>query len=324
MHGSLTTPPPKDGKGSRNQMNRPRLALPLAGLAVAAALSSGCSIRGYAINKVGDALAGTGSSFASDDDPQLVGDASPFGLKTMEALLEETPRHKGLLLAATRGFVQYAYGWIQMDADVIEASDLARATTMRERCRKLYLRARDYGLRGLEVELPGLRSALAHDPKAALAKARKDQVPLLYWTAMAWGAVLSLNVNDVAVNVDQPAVEALAQRALELDEGWGQGSIHEFLLAWEAAHSTVGGSMERAREHYQKALAFGGDKRAILYVTYAQSICIPTQDRKQFQEALEKALTIDVSKPSDLRLANIIAQKRARWQLGRQDELFVE
>ena len=305
-------------------MNRPRFALPLAGLALLAALSSGCSIRGYAINKVGDALAGTGSSFGSDDDPQLIGDASPFGLKTMEALLEESPRHKGLLLAATRGFVQYSYGWIQLDADAIEATDLARATAMRERCRKLYLRARNYGLRGLEVDLPGLRAALARDPKAALTKAKKEQVPLLYWTAMAWGALLSLNVTDSEVNVDQPAVEALARRALELDEGWGQGSLHEFLLAWEAGHSSIGGSLERAREHYQKALAEGGDKRAILYVTYAQSICIPTQDKKQFQESLEKALAIDVSQPSDQRLANIIAQKRARWQLARQDELFVE
>jgi predicted anti-sigma-YlaC factor YlaD len=305
-------------------MNLPRFVFPLAGLAVAATLLPGCSIRGYAINKVGDALAGTGSSFGSDDDPELIGDASPFGLKTMESLLEESPRHRGLLLAATRGFVQYAYGWIELDADVIEGSDLARATAMRERCRRLYLRARDYGLRGLEVDLPGLRAALARDPKAALAKAKKDQVPQLYWTAMAWGALLTLNVNDPEVNIDQPAVEALARRALELDEGWGLGSIHEFLLAWEAGHATVGGSMDRARQHYLKALAFGGDRRAILYVTYANSIGIPTQDKQLFQETLEKALAIDVSQPSDQRLANIIAQKRARWQLGRLDELFIE
>ena len=39
----------------------------------------------------GDALAGTGSTFASDDDPELVGEAVPFGLKTMESLLAESP-----------------------------------------------------------------------------------------------------------------------------------------------------------------------------------------------------------------------------------------
>ncbi len=310
-------------EGMSNAMNRQRLVLPLA-LAASAALLTGCSIRGYAINQLGNALAGTGSSFGADDDAELVGDAIPFGLKTMEALLEESPRHRGLLLAATRGFVQYTYAWVQMDADVVEATDLARATAMRERCRKLYLRARDYGLRGLEVDLPGLRANLARDPKAALAKAKKAQVPLLYWTAMAWGAALTLQVNNPDLSLDQPSVEALARRALELDEGWGLGSIHEFLLAWEAGHASIGGSIEKAREHYQKALSFGGDQRAILYVTYAQSVCIPTQDKKLFQELMEKALAVDVSQPSEQRLANVIAQKRARWQLSRLDELFIE
>ena len=108
-----------------------------------------------AVNKVGDALAETGSNFASDEDPELVGDAIPFGLKTMEGLLESAPKHEGLLLAASSGFVQYAYGWVQMEGDMVEATDLARATEQRERARKLYLRAR--GLRPARARggLPG-------------------------------------------------------------------------------------------------------------------------------------------------------------------------
>lgn len=74
-------------------------------LAIAALISvlPGCSIRRLAIDKLGDALANGGATYARDDDPDLVRDAVPFGLKTIEALLEESPRHKGLLLAATRG-----------------------------------------------------------------------------------------------------------------------------------------------------------------------------------------------------------------------------
>jgi hypothetical protein len=164
------------------RLKRAVLSLPLA----VAALLPGCSIRSMAVNKIGDALADTGSNFAADDDPELVGDAIPFGLKTMEGLLESAPKHKGLLLAASSGFVQYAYGWVQMEGDMTEEKDLARATELRERARKLYLRARDYGLRGLEVDFPGLREALARDPKAALARTKKVHVPLLYWTAMGW------------------------------------------------------------------------------------------------------------------------------------------
>jgi predicted anti-sigma-YlaC factor YlaD len=289
-----------------------------------ALLLPGCSVRSIAVNKIGDALANTGSNFASDEDPELVGDAIPFGLKTMEGLLESAPRHKGLLLGASSGFVQYAYGWVQLEGDMIEAKDLARATELRERARKLYLRARDYGLRGLEVDFPGFRDALARDPKAALAKTKKEHVPLLYWTAMGWAGAMSLKVNDSEVSVDQPLVEALAHRALELDEGWGLGSIHEFFVSWESAHASVGGSMEKAREHYDKALFFAKGRRALPYLTYAESVSVAKQDKAQFRELLEKALTVDVSRPDDQRLANILAQKRARWQLGRLDELFIE
>jgi predicted anti-sigma-YlaC factor YlaD len=302
----------------------PRLPGRAASLVAASLLVSGCSVRSMAVNRIGDALAETGSNFASDEDPELVGDAIPFGLKTMEGLLESAPKHEGLLLSASSGFVQYAYGWVQMEGDRVEATDLARATELRERARKLFLRAREYGLRGLEVDSPGLREALARDPKLALARTKKEHVPLLYWTAMGWAGAMSLKVNDSEVSADQPIVEALARRALELDEGWGLGSIHEFFVSWESARSTIGGSLERAREHYEKALLLSKGRRAFPYLTYAESVSVAEQDKARFQELLEKALAIDVSRPDDQRLANLLAQKRARWQLGRLDELFIE
>jgi predicted anti-sigma-YlaC factor YlaD len=304
-------------------MPTPNAVLPLA--VALALLLPGCSIRSIAVNKIGDAMAESGTNFASDDDPELVGDAIPFGLKTMEGLLQSAPKHKGLLLAAASGFVQYAYGWVQMEGDMVEAKDLARATELRERARKLYLRARDYGLRGLEVDFPGLREALARDPKAALARTKKQHVPLLYWTAMGWAGAMSLKVNDSEVSVDQPLVEALARRALDLDPCWGLGSIHEFFVSWEAGRSSIGGSLDRAREHFEKALACAQGRRAFPYLTYAESVCVTKQDKAAFQVMLERALAVDVSRPGDdQRLANVLAQKRARWQLGRLDELFIE
>ena len=296
-----------------------------AALAVVLALAlPACSLHKVAVNKAADALSGTSSAFATDDDPELVGAAVPFGLKAMESLLEQTPRHKGLLLATSSGFVQYAYGWVQMPADVVEAQDLARATELRERARKLYLRARDYGLRGLEVDFPGLREALAHDPDAALARTKKVHVPLLYWTTMGWAGALSLKVNDSELTADQRIVEALARRALALDPCWGKGSIHEFFVSWEAGRASLGGSVDRAREHYESDLACAAGERAFPYVVLAESVSVAKQDKAQFQQLMEKALAVDVSRASDQRLANLLAQKRARWQLGRLDELFVE
>src|SRR5262249_23768806 len=130
----------------------------------------GCSIRGMAIHSMANALSGQGDLFSSDDDPQRVRDASAFGLKTYEALLASEPNHEGLLLAAARGFTQYGYAFVEGEADRLEDTDPVRARAMRQRARKLYLRAHRYALRGLEARHAGCAHELEVDPRTALAK----------------------------------------------------------------------------------------------------------------------------------------------------------
>jgi hypothetical protein len=79
----------------------------------------GCSVRKIAVKKLGDALAESGTTFASDNDPELVKGALPFSLKLIESLLAESPKHRGLLLAACSGFTQYAYAFVKEEADEI-------------------------------------------------------------------------------------------------------------------------------------------------------------------------------------------------------------
>ena len=46
---------------------------------------SACSVKRTAVNIVGNALSGGGVVYASDDDPELIREAIPFGLKTFES-----------------------------------------------------------------------------------------------------------------------------------------------------------------------------------------------------------------------------------------------
>ena len=85
-------------------------------LAACAALllgASGCSLRDIALDKLADTFAAAGNGYASDDDPELVRDAVPFALKTMEQVAAERPRHAGLMLALASGFTQYGYAFVE-------------------------------------------------------------------------------------------------------------------------------------------------------------------------------------------------------------------
>lgn len=293
------------------------LSLPVAVLAL------GCSVRTMAVNKLGDALAGGGTAFASDEDPELIKAAAPFSLKLMEGLLAESPRHRGLLLAAAGGFTQYAYAFVQQEADELAEEDWEAAGRLRARARRLYLRGRDYGLRGLEAKHAGFERALREDPRAAVREAGRDDVPYLYWAAASWAAAISVSKSDPDLVADLPFVEALIDRALELDEAYDAGVIHGFLISYEPARQGAGGdAVTRARKHFDRAAELSGGLQAAPLLALAESVSISNQDRPEFEALLNRALAIDVDAKPEWRQANLVMQRRARWLLSRADRLF--
>jgi predicted anti-sigma-YlaC factor YlaD len=149
-------------------------------------------------------------------------------------------------------------------------------------------------------------------------------VPLLYWTAVSWAGAMALKINDSELSADQSIVDALARRALALDPAWEEGAIHEFLISWEAGRSSIGGSTEKALEHYQEALRLSRGLKASPFVTYAESVAVPEQNRAAFIQALKNALAVDATEPTDYRLVNILMHERARWLLDRVDWYFIE
>jgi predicted anti-sigma-YlaC factor YlaD len=286
---------------------------------------SGCSLlRHAALNQVATAIADSGTTFASDEDPDLVKAAAPFSLKLMESLLAETPQNEGLLTAAASGFTQYAFAFVQQEADELESADLKAAEALRARARRLYLRAYRYGLRGLDVNHPGFTKALLANPRAAVRATGVADVPLLYWTAAAWGGAISLSKDTPELLAQIPAMEALMDRALELDERFERGAIHTFLVTYEMSRQGVSGDpAARARNHFERAMALSLGTNAAPLVALAEAVSVKTQDVKEFVSLLNRALAIDPDANPDTRLLNLVMQRRARWLVSQKTNLFL-
>lgn len=306
----------------------PSHPIPLTVVACLLLTAAGCSIKKYAINVVGDALAEGNSVYETDEDVPFVGEALPFGLKLVESLLQESPDHRGLLVTATKGFVLYSYAYVDYPAEVAADEDINLARELRTRSRKFYLRAFRYGMRGLERAYPGLSDQLEADPAAAVSvihnrKKKQQDLPFLYWTAASLGLAISVSKNDAAMLARIPEVEAMLDRALELDESWDGGAFHEFQVT--LAGSKPGSPDEaKIRKHYQRALELSGGKRGGLHVSLAQALTVPQQNRAEFTLLLNKALAVDPDENVEYRLVNLLAQRRARWLLGRTEDLFFE
>lgn len=292
-------------------------------LALAAAVGGCATLQRTAVNRVGDALAAGGATYAQDDDPELIRAAAPFSLKLIESLLAEAPEHRGLLLAAARGFTQYAYAFVQEDADEQEASDVGRATVTRHRARQLYLRARDYGLHGLATTHRRFRAELERDPGRAVQSCTRADVPLLYWTAAAWASAIAVRKDRPDLIAELPQAEALIERALQLDAAYDRGAIHVFLITYEMARPGARDPAARARAHFAAATELGRGELAAPYVALAEAVSLPAQNRAEFLQLLQSAVAVDARRAPEYRLANLVVQRRAQWLLGRVDELFL-
>lgn len=288
---------------------------------------SACSLNRTAVKLVADALASgaAGSSFSSDDDPELVGDAVPFALKLYESLLDTVTDNPNLYLAAGSGYVMYANAWVQTPADMLPDSEFARKREQTARARRLYLRGRDYTLQGIEVRHPGFKSALDGDAAREYFDTMKgDDVPFLYWAAAGWIAAWAADPFDVETGIGVKKAAAMMEAALRIDEAWDEGSLHEFfLLYYGALPESMGGSEEKARRHFERAVALSKGNRASPFVALASTISVKNQNEKEFVELLNRALAVDVKEKYPGRLANVIAQRRARWLLDHRGDRFL-
>ena len=280
-----------------------------------------CSPKRYALTQLAVAMSDISeeSAFAREDDPELVRDAVPFALKTMETLSDELDEHVGLRLGMARGFTQYAYAFVQQPAELGAPPDQAQAAMLR--ARRLYLRARDYGVQGLKLA----RGVTPQDLRtpAGLSMLQKDDVPLLYWTFASWAGAIAANKRDLELVGDLPLIASMLDRALQLDEAWDEGALHEFAISFDPARPE-GTTPQKQRQHFERALQLVKGEKISPLVTYAQAVSGPAQNKREYEALLKQAASFDVEQPKvrKHRLANVLAQRRARYLLAHEDDVF--
>ena len=279
---------------------------------------SGCAPRQLIIGGIADELAT--QSQGAENDLELAREASAFYLKFSESMLRQNPGHQGLATAVSAGYTQYAYAFVAFDAEQLEAKDAKAAERLRQRAAKLYNRARQHALNALEMQKPGLLTALASRQSSDWPKLSKEQVGLAYWAAAAWGGWISLSKDEPDVVADLPLAIRLAEQAWAADPAWGDGALSGLMGSFEAARAA--GSKQRALNYFDQGIAQSAGRSAGAYLAKAESYAQPAGDRILFEQLLQQALAVKDEAGSPLTLQNEVMRRRARWLLEKTDDLF--
>jgi hypothetical protein len=220
------------------------------------------------------------------------------------------PNNDQLLIAAAQGYSSYASVFVE-DQD-------------REYAKLLLGKGRQYALRSLELR--GFKEPVQRpldDFKKALKSLGKKDMPYLFWSAACWANWISLNLDSMEALAELPRVEAMMQRALEIDEGFYYGGPHLFMGIWFASRPKVaGGDLHKAQSHFLKALDLGKGKFLMAYVYYANFYARHALDKDLFVSTLQTVLAAPVDAVPELTLLNTVAKNKAEELLGHVKEYF--
>ena len=235
----------------------------------------------------------------------------------------EVPEHKGLLLTACSGFTQYAYAFVQTDAELIEPKDYEASVAGRERALKMYQRALGYCLRRVELTHKGFRAAVEKDPAGTMKTFSKEEVPGALLDRRDLGSGRLGGIREAGrCSISCPSCAPSWTARSNSTKPYELGAIHDVLISLDSLPEAMGGSVKDARLHYARSVELSKGESASPHVSLASGISVAEQNRKEFEDLLAKALAIDVNQVPRLRLSNVIYQRKARALLARADDLF--
>ena len=247
-----------------------------------------------------------------ESDLTFAESAIPGNLTLLEALYRSKDKdddHLAFLL--TEGYTGYTLGFVE-DVDV-------------ERAKVLYARARDYGLKSLKKNK---KFAEAFDQdrlafKKSLDEFGKDDVPMIFWTANAWGNLINVSISDPSVLGDLPKVNAMMEFVLKHDENYFYGSAHLYFAAILATTpKNLGGKPDSAKYHFEKCFEIGKNRFVLPHLYMAKSYCVQVQDKELFQKLLTTIEEAPLDSLPEQRLVNAIAKRKAKKLAEKIDELF--
>jgi tetratricopeptide (TPR) repeat protein len=246
-------------------------------------------------------------------DFELVREAMPALLVQMDGFIAASPDNTNLLCNAAEAYMGYAFLFVE-DTD-------------KKRAKNLYFKAKEYALRGLKQNKTFAEAFNQDDPEIfnhSLQSIEKEDIASLYFAITAWLQWIGASADDASVLNDLPRIEAMIDRAMQLDDTFYHGGVHATLGAFYVASPEMfGGKPEKADLQFKEAFEISESKYLVWHYLYARYYAFAVNDRDLFVTTLEKT----ISEPDDILpeeiFVNMAVKMKAKNLLSHVDDYFL-
>ena len=219
--------------------------------------------------------------------------------------------------------VEYGFGIIMEQASRLIEEDYSQAMAKYKQANKIFAEARDSGILIISKKYPNFKKWLN---KEASIDFNADDMNDIYWLAASIGGCISSSRGNPFELINLPNVGRLLRTGIDINPEWENGSFYSAMISFTTTRSDLNEIMLRDSVDYyfDKAVLYSDGKDAGPYLTYAESIHKPFQERKNFVDKLNYVINMENKPNNEFELTNLLAKSRAKWLLARTDEYFLE
>jgi hypothetical protein len=135
--------------------------------------------------------------------------------------------------------------------------------------------------------------------------------------------VISLQPDEPEAIVSIPTSNALMEWVMARDPDFFYGGPSLYFGVYYGSYpKALGGRPDLARENFDRAVASGKGRFLMTDVLYARTYAVGIQDQELFRRLLTRVVEASPDLLPEQRLANTVAQNKARDLLAHAEELF--
>ena len=219
--------------------------------------------------------------------------------------------------------IEFAYGIILEKSDRIIEDNYKDSQNQNRKAQSLFLETKQLCFENLGLSEPDSDDLLSYLKKSNLTK---ENIYELYYLSASIGGLIKTSKGDPKELINFPQIGILLRKAINLEPNWNNGSLQSAMMSYTASRMDIDKSImkDSINFYFDKTLDYSESLDASAFVSYAELVYKPDQNKEGFINILEKAISIKTKKGSSFKLSNMIAQNRADWLLSNVEDYFIE
>ena len=219
--------------------------------------------------------------------------------------------------------VEYAYGILMEKGDRLFEDDYSKSSTYYDKANKLFLEAKQSSFMLLSERYSNFDHWIKKD---SIILFKKNDIHDLYWYAASLaGVIQSGRGSDPHELVNIPIIGMLLNTAIEIDPNWEDGKLYSAMMSYTAVRPDLYGQAleDSVNFYYKKALQLSDSSDVSIFVSYAELIHKPKQQKKEFIDKLNYVIQTELANNRKNEINNLLSKRRAKWLLSKVDDYFL-